>query len=152
MSLHTITRIPVDDSYVALVGKAVYVFAYYEWTIIWVIERLQIGFVNEYSRGSSKTSGIVCQELQKIIANQATDFSRVSKLELQTCCTEFDQLIVKRNALIHAHPCTDSDGSQILAYQTKTTKPLPDMQWPVAEIKAIILEFDRAACSAGRRG
>ncbi|MBU2739378.1 hypothetical protein [Acidithiobacillus concretivorus] len=45
MAHHSSTRVPVDDSYAALVGKAVYVFAYYEWTIIYVIDYLQSGFV-----------------------------------------------------------------------------------------------------------
>jgi hypothetical protein len=76
-------------------------------------------------------------------------FAKVSKAELQTCCDEFEELIVKRNALIHAHPITDADGSQILAYQTKTTKPVPDMKWPIAEVEAIIQKFDAAACRAG---
>jgi hypothetical protein len=149
MSLHTSTRVPVDDSYAGLVGKAVYVFAYYEWTIIWIIEKLRGGFVAKYSRGSPMTSGAVRQELQSVIGDPATDFSKLAKKDLQNCCDEFDRLIIKRNALIHAHPCTDSDGSQILAYQTKTTRPLPDMRWPRAEVEAIIGEFDRAACGAG---
>jgi hypothetical protein len=149
MSLHTTTRVPVDDSYAALVGKTVYIFAYYEWTIIWIIELLKSGFVHEYSRESSYTSGAVRQKLQKTINNPALDFSKVSKQELQSCCDQFDRLIVKRNALIHAHPCIDSDGSQILTYQTKITKPLPDMKWPKGEVEAIVKEFDRAACDVG---
>jgi len=149
MSLHSTTRVPVDDSYAALVGKAVYVFAYYEWTIIWIIESLQPGFVGRYSRGNPMVSSKVKDELQAVIGNPATSFALVTSGELQHCCTEFERLIVKRNALIHAHPCTDTDGSQILAYQTKTTKPLPDMKWPRLEVEAIVREFDNAACSAG---
>jgi hypothetical protein len=56
-------------------------------------------------------------------------------------------LIIKRNALIHAHPCTHTNGSQILAYQTKPSKPLPDMKWPKEEVKKIISEIDAAACN-----
>ncbi len=149
MSLHTTTRVPVDDSYAALVGMAVYVFAYYEWTIIWIIELLQSGFVHKYSRESSFTSGAVRLELEKTINNPAIDFSKVSKQELQSFCDQFDRLIVRRNALIHAHPSTDSDGSQIFTYQTKITKPLPDMKWPKEEVEAIVKEFDHAACDAG---
>ena len=149
MTHHSTTRVPVDDSYAALVGKAVYVFAYYEWTIIYVIEYLQSGFVQRYSRGTSMTSGNVRQELEKTINSTLVSFAKVAKEELQACCNEFETLIVKRNALIHAHPITDSDGSQILAYQTKITKPLPDMKWPISEVEAIIKEFDDAACRAG---
>ncbi|MGQ3058217.1 MAG: hypothetical protein ACT6T0_13600 [Nevskia sp.] len=132
-----------------LVGKAAYVFAYYEWTIIYTIDFLQSGFVSRYSRGNPMTSGSVRQELQETIINPTTSFSKVSVAELQTSCDEFEKLIAKRNALIHAHPATDSDGSQILAYQTKITKPLPDMKWPKQEVETIIQEFDAAACRAG---
>ena len=149
MTLHTSTRVPVDDSYVALVGKAVYVFAYYEWTIIYTIEYLRNGFVSKYSRGASMTSGSVRQELQDTINSPLVSFAKESQAELQACCNDFEKLIVKRNALIHAHPVTDSDGAQILAYQTKVTKPLPDMKWPKTEVESIIHEFDAAACSAG---
>lgn len=149
MTLHSSTRVPVDDAYAALVGKAIYVFAYYEWTIIYVIDFLQSGFVHRYSRGKSMTSGNVKQKFQSTIDNLVTSTVRVSAAELQACCDEFDRLIAKRNALIHAHPCTDSDGSQILAYQTKITKPLPDIKWPRSKVEEIIREFDAAACSAG---
>ncbi len=122
MSLHTTTRVPVDASYAALVGKAVYVFAYYEWTIIWILEFLHPGFLGRYCRGDPMTSGNVRQELQRVIDDPTTEFTGITKQSLQDCCAEFEHLIVRRNALIHAHPCTDTDGSQILAYQTKTTK------------------------------
>ena len=69
--------------------------------------------------------------------------------DLKRICDDFDILIVKRNALIHAHPITDTDGAQILAYQTQVTKPLPDMKWPKTEVESIIAAFDAAACEAG---
>jgi hypothetical protein len=149
MACHSSTRVPVDDTYAALVGKAVYIFAYYEWAVIYVIDSLRSGFVGQYSRGGSMTSGNVRQTLQETIDNPQTSFSKVSRSELQTCCDEFGALVVKRNALIHAHPITDSDGAQILAYQTTVTKPLPDMKWPKTEVELIIQEFDKAACNAG---
>lgn len=149
MTLHTSTRVPVDDSYAALVGKAVYVFAYYEWTIIYIVEYLQSGFVGEYSRGGSMTSGVVCRRFKKAIDSSSVPFAEVSKVELQACCDKFGDLIVKRNALIHAHPITDADDSQILAYQTATSRPLPDMKWPKSEVESAIHEFDAAACEAG---
>lgn len=149
MTLHSSTRVPVDDSYSALVGKAVYVFAYYEWTIIYVIDYLRRGFVHKYSRGGPMISGNVRRKLQDTINDPQVSFTKVSKIALQACCDEFEALIVKRNALIHAHPITDSDGSQILAYQTKVTNPLPDMKWTRTEVESIIQEFDAAACRAG---
>ena len=124
-------------------------FCIHEWTIIYIIDYLQGGFVHRYSRGAPMTSRPVKDAFQSMVGNPTISFAKVSQVELQACCDEFERLTVKRNALIHAHPCTDSDGAQILAYQTKVTKPLPDMKWPRAEVEAIIKEFDVAACSAG---
>jgi hypothetical protein len=149
VTLHTSTRVPVHDAYATLVGKAVYVFAYYEWGIIWAMEFLEPGFVQRYSRQQVMTSGTVARELQRIIASPATSFAKVSRADLEALCDEFLLLIEKRNALIHAHPMMDTDGAQILGYQTKVTKPLPDMKWPKAEVEAIIATFDAAACGAG---
>ncbi|MGC2460551.1 MAG: hypothetical protein WA446_06175 [Steroidobacteraceae bacterium] len=148
MSLHTTTRVPVDDAYAALVGKAVYVFAYYEWVIIYIIECLHPGFVGRYSRGNPMTSGRVGEELQAVIDDSATSFAKISQQELRSCCSEFERLIAKRNALIHAHPLTDTDDSQILGYQTKISRPIPDMQWPRQELEATVAEFDGVACRA----
>jgi hypothetical protein len=150
MSLHTSTRTPVDDKYAALVGKAVYVFAYYEWAIIWIINCLQDGFVCKYCREVQMTSGKVKATFKALIDNPSTSFSKVGKLELEEIVSEFESNIVKRNALIHAHPVTESDGSQILAYQTIPSKPLPDMKWPSSDVEKIISEFDKAVVKAGK--
>lgn len=148
MTLQPTTRVPVDDAYVALVGKAVYIFAYYEWAIICIVEILRSGFVGRYSRGKPMTSGAVKDELQSAIDDLPAGFRKVSQVELQRICDEFGRLIVKRNALIHAHPVTDFDRSQILAYQAEVTKPLPDMIWPTSELISFIAVFDSAACQA----
>jgi len=149
MTLHATPRVPLDDSYVALVGKAVYVFAYYEWTIIHIIECLMNGFVNQYSRGKPLTSGNVKDKFTSAMAKLPASFEKVPVADLKRICDEFDNLIVKRNALIHAHPATDSDGAQILVYQTNITKPLPDTRWPRTEVESTIAAFDVAACQAG---
>lgn len=149
MTFHTSTQTPVDDTYVALIGKAVYVFAYYEWTIIHILDYLKKGFIIKYSRGASMTSGAINHAFQKTLGDSTISFTKVSQVELQECCDDFKRLIVKRNALIHAHPCTDVNGAQILYYQTEITKQLPDMKWSQAEVETVITEFDVAACSAG---
>lgn len=149
MSIYNTTRIPVDDQYVALVGKAVYTFAYYEWTIIWIIECLERGFIDTYSRGKSLTSGLVKKKFQEVVDILPTELSEILQQDLQVCCDTFDQLISKRNALIHAHPCTDINGLQILTHQSKLSKSLPDMKWSTEEVEKIISEIDVVACNAG---
>jgi hypothetical protein len=146
---HTTTRVPVNDEYAALIGKAVYVFAYYEWTIIYIIEYLESGFVSDYSRGRPMTSGAVLNKLKQVIASLSSLPNNISQTELDQCIDNFTKLIVKRNALIHAHPCADDDGSQILSYQTSPTKPLPDMKWPKNEVEKVIAEIDEVACETG---
>ena len=142
------TRVPYDPRYTALVGTAVYVFAYYEWAVIYLIQQYRPGFVGRYSRGAAMTSGGVKKELQAVLADPDTAYRAVSKAELQGCLDEFGRLINMRNALIHAHPITDHDGSQMLSYQTAIGRPLSDIKWPVSEVEAAIRAFDSAACSA----
>ena len=111
MTNHSTTRILVDDAYATLVGKAVYIFAYYEWAIICIIECLQPGFVGEYSRNSVMPSGRVLKKFDEVKQNLPILFEEGMKLELRACYEEFEKLIVKRNALIHAHPFRDLDDS-----------------------------------------
>ena len=93
------------------------------------------------------TSGKVLEKFRSVIENPATSFAKVPRPELEECAARFEALIAKRNALIHAHPATDANGSQILVYQTKVTKPLPDMKWPRDQVVAVLAEFDQAACT-----
>ena len=94
------------------------------------------------------TSGPVKAELEAVLIDATTDYSKVSKAELEACSLRFAELIDKRNALIHAHPITDKDGSQVLNYQTALHRSLPDMKWPTASVEAVLQEFDAAACEA----
>jgi hypothetical protein len=142
------TRVQFDPSYTALVGTAVYVFAYYEWAVIYLIQQFKPGFVACYCRGAPMTSGQVMRELEAILNDTATVYARVSRAELEVCCNRFASLIDKRNTLIHAHPITDTDGSQILNYQAKVDRPLPDMKWPMSTVSQVLQEFDAAACDA----
>lgn len=149
MNLHTTTSVPVNDAYAALVGKAIYVFAYYEWTIIYLIDHLENGFVQNYSRGNPMTSGKVLGKLKEVVVNLNSLPLNITQQELDECISNFTNLITKRNALIHAHPCTNHDGAQILSYQTSSTKNLPDMSWPEDEVIKLISEIDEAACKSG---
>jgi hypothetical protein len=142
------TRVPHDPKYTALVGTAVYVFSYYEWAIIYLIQQYKSGFVSRYCRGAPMTSGGVKKELEGILSDQQTNYVHATRTDIEACVLEFARLIDKRNALIHAHPITDQNGSQILNYQARVDHPLPDMKWPVAELEAAISEFDDAACRA----
>ena len=142
-------RVPLDDDYTALVGKAVYVFSYYEWTIIYIIEALSPGFVSEYSREHSLTSGAVCGRLRKLVDDGAKPETSDAG-ELETCLDEFSSLIPRRNALIHAHPITNQpDGAQILNFQGPTSHLISDMKWDSGAVETFIRDVDNAAVRAG---
>ena len=141
------TRVPFNKDYVELLGTAVYLFAYYEWTIIYIIERLDPGFVAEYSREKAMTSGGVLNRFKKALGQDVGGHD-ADRSALRSCSDEFAELVLRRNALIHAHPITDIDGSQILNYQSKPSKPISDMKWKNVDIKKLVEKIDAAACRA----
>ena len=141
------TRVPFSESYVKLVGIAVYLFAYYEWQVIYIVDELSPGFVREYSRQKTLTSGAVHDRFDAALSHCGARDARLHK-SLVRCRVTFDNLIARRNALIHAHPITDPIEGQILHYQTKPLKPISDMRWEPNQIRTFIADVDKAACEA----
>lgn len=131
------TCIPMDDEYIALLGQAVYSFSYYEWTIIYILEHLENGFVSRYCRGKPLTSGAVLNEFDRILANN-------DDTKLLRCKDTFAKLKEERNALIHAHPITSVGGKQILNYQTSIQKSIHDVKWEADKIKEFIRKVSDA--------
>jgi len=157
--LHTSTRIPVDDEYAARIGKAVYVFAYYEWTIIYLTDHLKPSekFVRKYSRGKENhTSRKVLKAFRKAHEKPEVALSKDVRKMLKECAEDFDDLIDSRNALVHAHPITDVSGEQILSFQSDTDKKVSDMKWTAAEVESFIEKVDvkiqlASACHAAAK-
>ena len=141
-------RVPFDENYVSQIGKAVYLFSYYEWTIIYLVEQLQPGFVKSYSRGKPMTSGDVLKAFKKAIKQAPSDYYG-NNTAFWDCFNEFKRLKPKRDALVHAHPITDIDGSQILNYQGEPKKLISDLKWDKGKVCDFIRDVDAAACRAG---
>ena len=142
------TRVPFEESYVCLLGQAVYLFAYYEWQIIYIINCLSQGFVREYSRGNPLTSRGVHKRFAAELAKGNAP-SGASLASLEACRDTFDNLIPRRNALVNAHPITDKVEGQIVAFQAGPVKPIRDLKWERAHLRAFIQDVDKAACEAG---
>ena len=142
-------RTPYNEKYVKSLGLAVYLFASYEWNIIYIIERLEPGFVTEYCRENPMTSWKVWKRLEKAL-EQDTGCHSVDKIEMESCCKEFNTLRIKRNALIHAHPITDIDGAQILNYQGKISRSISDKKWKIEDIEEFIEEICPARSRANK--
>lgn len=94
------------------------------------------------------TSGQGRLKFVSVIGSSETVLPAVTRDELRACSNHFAAQIERRNALIHAHPITDLDGAQILAYQSGPTRPLPDVKWPLAAVEEAIAAFDAAAVEA----
>jgi len=139
--------IQIDDTYAKLIGQAVYSFGYYEWMIVYLINSLDNGFVLEYSRKKLFTSGKVAKKLKGVIDQINYSHKGINKSQLEDCHVQFHSLIDKRNALMHGHPITHVDESQILAYQTIVTKSIPDITWTVDALMGFISEINKAISS-----
>ena len=142
------TRIPFEESYVCLLGQAVYLFAYYEWQVIYIINCLSQGFVHEYCRGVPLTSGDVHKRFAAELGKGNAP-SGASLASLKACRDTFRNLIPRRNALVHAHPITDEVEGQIVAFQAGPAKPIHDLKWARDHLRAFIHDVDEAACEAG---
>ena len=93
------------------------------------------------------TSGRVLKAFENALDQRGAG-NKGLETSLRPCCTKFSELIVERNALIHAHPITDPNEGQILNYQTEPSKPISDMKWEPDRIRTFIKDVDEAACRA----
>jgi hypothetical protein len=99
------TRIPLDPDYTALLGEAVYVFAYAEWLLLEII-RLRDATAT-HDDLARMMSGEVARRLREALSSVPPDRER-------GIAAQFAELVQLRNDMIHAHPATAHDGSQRL--------------------------------------
>jgi len=134
-------RVPANDGYTAMLGRAVYNFAYYEWIVIWTIDRLEPGFVDQYSQHPrGVTSGIVANAFTGAV-EAASHLPSDLKASLANEASRFMLLVDERNRLIHAHPYTAEGGAQQLGYSGR----LPRAEWEPQDVENVALQFDEAA-------
>ena len=124
-------RVPVEDAYVASIGRAIYVFATLEWNAVWCCEGMDKNYVRKLKR---KTAGVVADDFLRFAARHPDLKIRADTLK---AAQEFDRLVKKRNALAHAKPGTADGGAQRL-FRHGTA-------WTVESINEAADEF--AACS-----
>lgn len=127
---------------------ALYAFAYYEWTIIYIVERLEPGFVRRYSRGRPMTARAVERRFHRILGKSG-EGQAVSLDSLLECHGRFKSFVDERNALVHSHPVTDKDGAQILNYQARPETPISDRKWSLDAVEGFARRVDAAAIQAG---
>ncbi len=126
-------RIPTDDEYTAMLGRAVYNFTYYEWVVVWTIEKSEPGYLLHYSK-KGPTAGSVATKFKTVVIG--------ADARLAACAATFDDLRKERNKLLHAHPYTAANGVQQLGYRGHH----PSAEWPLPEVEKAALAFEDAAC------
>ena len=95
------------------------------------------------------TSSAVLKRFENALDSYTGD--DVDEAHLEECYQKFENIIPKRNALIHAHPITDVDGAQILHYQGNTgntSQRISDMKWEPPQIIDLMEEINEAAYEA----
>jgi hypothetical protein len=123
-------RTPYDSGYVAAIGRAVYIFAIYEWTVVHTIEKLRPGFLNKWRFAQNPmTARRVGRKFTNAV-NESSDRARPSTLKLKEAAKTFMEFVDERNQLIHSHVYSEPDGRQQLIYQGKDKT----RTWSVAEI------------------
>ena len=126
-------HIPAEADYTAILGRAIYNFTYYEWVVVWTIEKLCPGYLVQYTQ-KAPTSGVLAQKFLTVVKG--------SDPRLVACAGMFSEARIIRDQLLHAHPYTAPGGIQQLGYRGRH----PDAQWPLADVEEVARKFDQAAC------
>jgi hypothetical protein len=133
-------RIPVDPDYVSALGRATYNFAYLEWGMVWLAERLQPGYL---STVGNKMAGRIASDFEAIVKSSSISDTSIER-RLKELSKTFKGLVVRRNQLVHGAPCTAPGGEQRLRYSGKGT----GFEWQESDILTAAQDFETAAIEA----
>ena len=112
-------RTPHDSEHVAAIGRAIYISAIYEWTVVHTMEKLRPGFLNKCRFAKNPmTAGTVGIKFRNAV-NEASNLARPLASNLKEAARAFVELSDERNELVHAHVYSEPDGRQQLVYQGK---------------------------------
>ena len=122
-------RVPVDQDYLAAIGRATYCFARLEWVAVYCGNKLKSGYVNCVAK---KTAGQVSKDIKRF-ASRSTDNSK--RVRYEAAVDEFDRLVCRRNGLMHANPGTAGIDQRLFRHGAP---------WQPSDIDDLADEF--AAC------
>lgn len=130
-------RIPVSESYAAMLGRATYNFAYLEWGMVCIGEALTPGFT---ARARKLTSGDLAIRLTQVADRAAWSDAEIEH-DAKALIKRFAELTGRRNALFHSHPFTAPDGEQRLLYAGRQGRE----EWTLQQVTDVAAAFDEAA-------
>jgi hypothetical protein len=134
-------RTPYDSGYVAAIGRAIFIFANYEWTVVHTMERLRPGFLGKWRfTKNGMTAGPLGKKFNNAV-NEASDLPRPLISRLKEAARAFIEFVDERNELVHAHVYSGPDGRQQLIYQGKDKT----RTWSVAEIDDLAHRFENSS-------
>jgi hypothetical protein len=116
-------RVQVAPAYAAALGLATYAFSLLEWNAVWCCERLEAGCID---RIAERTAGNIARNFKRLAEANGSE-------ELIAAAQRFDDLVQRRNGLLHGKPGTDRDGSQRLFRD--------GVAWTEDEIEAVADDF-----------
>ena len=134
-------RTPYDSEYVAAIGRAIYIFAIYEWNVVHAMGRLHPGFLDKWRCAKNPmTAGTVGRKFRNAV-NESSDLARPLASNLKEAARAFIESADERNELVHAHVYSEPDGRQQLIYQGKDKT----RTWSVAEIDDLAHRFENSS-------
>jgi hypothetical protein len=134
-------RTPYDSGYVAAIGRAIYIFAIYEWNVVHTIERLRPGFLHRWRFAQNPmTAGTVGKKFKNTVG-ESSDLARPLTLKLKEAAKTFMEFVDERNEFVHAHVYSEPDGRQQLIYQGKDKT----RTWSIAEIDDLAHRFENSS-------
>jgi hypothetical protein len=134
-------RTPYDSGYVAAIGRAIYIFAIYEWNVVHAMEKLRPGFLNMWRFAKRPmTAGKLSENFEKTV-NAANDLALPVTSRLKEAARAFMEFVDERNELVHGHVYSEADVTQQLIYlgRHKTRN------WSIAEIDDLAHRFENSS-------
>lgn len=130
-------KIPADSAYLQILGRATYNFAYLEWQIVHLGEKISPGFLAQVTE---LTAGRMARKFEDAV--EVYDEKPELSAPLKHVSDIFLRIVSQRNKLMHGNPGT-VDNRQRLIY------PGPDgLIWEVPLIEAFAFECEALAIDA----
>ena len=134
-------RTPHDSAYVAAIGRAIFIFANYEWTVVHTMEKFRPGFLSKWRFAKNPMTAGRLGKKFKNATNKASDLPRPLISRLKEAARAFMEFVDERNELVHAHVYSEPNGRQQLIYQGKDKT----RTWSVAEIDDLAHRFENSS-------
>jgi hypothetical protein len=105
-----------DTEYLTALGQAVFSYALLEYRVIWILETLSAGYINNYRASFRSAAAKLARDLKDQSESIAETKPQLAG-KLASLHSDFVKLGRRRNDLLHANPASSPSGDQILIRQ-----------------------------------